>query len=759
MNLQKHMNALLGKKPIAKTISSDELTDLLIDLNDHAGEDQGSNDAFTDLNITINADALNAVTPKSSQALSAINSSEIIHQALMQEDDLTTVVIAPDGTVISPTQTICSFVAGETVSDNITTLSELTTFYARHLDMRGDETEALKSVLMQRVDAHIDHPTGRNFVWTSTMKDGRVLRIRTKYAPTGHLVIFVSDVTEIDNELKLLRLGMRMGTSGYWTFDYNTGKLACSQYIRDILTDAELERTRHSGLLSLVHPDDFDNAAVAFLQAQSSKTQLNGTYLIVTEKFGNMWFNIVGEFQTFSTDGNKSCFVAYINDVTKDVRHRKEIEDVNALSNAKTQFFARMSHEIKTPLNAIVGMTDALMEEIHNDDARETARYISDAANSLDSVLSQTLEHARLSSNKLMLDIMTSDVRDIVRSTCAIFKKQCLDKGLALSVRIADTVPNTVETDPTRLRQCLTNLLSNAVKFTQTGRIDVALALLDNDTPAPRLVLAVKDTGIGMNPKQADNIFMPFAQADETIRRRFGGAGLGMAITRQIVETMKGDIRVKSQPNAGTTIVISMPLKITQEELFQPTSEYMLTLNELNETPLKFNAVKATEPVREPEPEETASKIDSQSLQISKKVSTQTENYSGFDILVVEDNLVNQRVVAKLLTGHVRSIHFAFNGEEALSILERQRFDIIFMDIHMPVKDGIETTLEIRNSGRPYADIVIIALTADPDYQQKRICRNIGMNDTVGKPVRRQDLLDVMERVFTERAAQTENAA
>lgn len=576
------------------------------------------------------------------------------------------------------------------------------------------------------------------------LKDGRSLRFRNQRIETGHFITFLTDVTEEEDRVNLLNRGMLIGTCGYWAFNFKTGKSDFSEYIASILNDQELERARKSGLLSLVHKDDLESASVAFLECKSNRSRMDGQFRIVTEGRGILWVRIIGEFLYTEGDDNPERFVAFINDVTPYVQNRQELDNAQELSRTKSEFLARMSHEIKTPLNAIVGMTDALLDEVHSDEvhsdeARETARYIADAAQSLDSVLSQTLEHARLSSKKLILDVYDSNPKDILQSTAALFKKSCNDKGLALNVSIAPTVPDLIKIDPTRIRQCLTNLLSNAIKFTEKGQIHIALATAARPNGNVDLIFAVKDSGIGMNDIAVKNIFKPFAQADETISRRFGGSGLGMAITSQIIDAMSGKIRVKSGINKGTTVLISVPLNLPDSQV----------------APIKASDKSVRDTASQPLPLIEAPSVPvaavKTSAHVSKKVPIDPTAYSGFDVLVVEDNPINQKVVGKLLAGHIRSVTFAFHGDEALKILKGQTFDVILMDIHMPIKDGIETTLEIRNSGEPWADVVIVALTADPDYQQKRICRNIGMNDTIAKPVRRQDLLDAMERLLKER--------
>jgi len=172
-------------------------------------------------------------------------------------------------------------------------------------------------------------------------------------------------------------------------------------------------------------------------------------------------------------------------------------------------------------------------------------------------------EHERLSTSKIILDEDSVDLHEVVKSTAAMWKKPCIDKGLKLDIRVSADMPKSIMIDSSRLRQCLTNLMSNAVKFTKSGSIVIAVAPMNLETDTPRVLLAVRDTGIGMSPEATENMFKPYQQANTTIHRRFGGSGLGMAITLHIVKAMGGDIKVKSVEGEGSTVAITLPLKVT----------------------------------------------------------------------------------------------------------------------------------------------------------------------------------------------------
>lgn len=398
-------------------------------------------------------------------------------------------------------------------------------------------------------------------------------------------------------------------------------------------------------------------------------------------------------------------------------------ESTNKLSGYVTaDFLARMSHEIRTPLNAIIGMSDSLKDEDLSEEVMEVVKDIEQAAEGLHHLLSRTLDHAKLMSDKMQIDLQYDDVRDVVASSTKLWGPQCSASGIALKTHFDPKLPEQLLLDGFRLQQCLNNLLSNAVKFTKSGRIDVIVKtapVTGNDS----LIIAVKDTGIGMTAEQSKSIFDEFAQADTSISRTYGGTGLGMSITKQLIELMGGKVRVKSELGQGSTFALVLPI-VENVEALEPRDEIITE--------------QVVAPIYKPEREKTEMSDSSEPI----------KPFAGLSVLCVEDNPVNQKVVNRLIGKRVANLTFANNGLEALETLGTMHVDVVLMDIHMPVMDGIEATLEIRGSNEPWANVVIIALTADPDYQQKRICKNIGMDDTIAKPVKREDILEAFDRTL-----------
>ena len=257
----------------------------------------------------------------------------------------------------------------------------------------------------------------------------------------------------------------------------------------------------------------------------------------------------------------------------------------------------------------------------------------------------------------------------------------------------------------------MNNLISNAVKFTPNGNIKVLLTTQQKEGSKPRLIFAVQDNGIGMSKDQQNQIFEAYTQGDKSIAGRFGGTGLGMTITKEIIELMGGTISVRSELGKGSVFILSLPYHKDSEASFEEDCNHLVE-------------------------------------QLLDEAKPEPTNYSKLKILVADDNATNHMVVMSLIESLVAEVHLASDGQEALDILKTTDIDIILMDIHMPVMDGIEATLSIRSSEETWSDVSIIALTADPQYQQKRLCKNIGMDEALAKPVKLSDILEAFDNVL-----------
>ena len=463
-----------------------------------------------------------------------------------------------------------------------------------------------------------------------------------------------------------------------------------------------------------MHPDD-TLAVQAFIDA-------------VTEDSGPQTM----EYRVFSKDGGvvwAETTFSRLNDgsgrilgVSRDVTHRKALEAelkealarAEAAAAAKADFLANMTHELRTPLTAILGFAGVLRQSrtLAAQDARQ-AGLIHDASQTLLGVIGDVLDFSKLEAGAFELDPEPFDPIATARSAAAIVAEQAQAKGLTLTTRIDETAPSLVGDAP-RLRQVLLNFLSNAVKFTRQGGLELALT----HTPHAelcRLRIEVRDTGIGIDEEQIGALFTRFTQADASVSRRFGGTGLGLAISKEIVEAMQGRIGVSSTVGEGSTFWLEADL------------------------PLAGDWTATAEAAAGPE---------------------------GFDrpirALVVEDNAVNRELLTTLLTPFGIEIDTACDGAEAIEAVGRGRYDIILMDMQMPVMDGLTATRRIRDlRDRDAAATPIVAMTANVLPEQVARCREAGMDDHLGKPINLPQLLAAIDRWTTPgaREAAAANAA
>lgn len=349
----------------------------------------------------------------------------------------------------------------------------------------------------------------------------------------------------------------------------------------------------------------------------------------------------------------------------------------------KSEFLANMSHELRTPMNGVLGMLTLLQGTNLDDQQQDYLQVSKNSGELLLSVINDILDFSKIEAGKMDLESLVFEPRVLIRDVVAPLRFVAEEKGLELNVKVDSSIPSVIWGDPTRLKQIINNLLSNAIKFTEQGVVQIHV-LAD----AEYYQIRIKDSGLGMSEHHVSKIFEAFGQADSSITRTHGGTGLGLTITSSLVRMMKGDIQVESKLGAGSTFSVILPLKKANDD----------ELNSLNE--IKHGLFFSREP-----------------------------------ILLVEDNLVNQRVALYLLEEANLNVTCANNGLEALKLLEDNNFSLILMDLQMPVMDGIEATKKIRMFDSPIKDIPIIAMTAHASVEHIQECLEIGMNAHTTKPI------------------------
>ena len=552
--------------------------------------------------------------------------------------------------------------------------------------------------------------------------DGRIVKAHVIYTEDAHIVLTLEDVTRERAHKTLLDIAFATGDAGWWSYEVATNTFEFSDSVLGRLSDDEVSTVRTSGLWAIVERDDIPGIMAKWSWALNNpeEDRLDITYRVTTERDGTMWQRSIMNIQR-DEEGRPTRVTAFVRDNTRDVAREAELVEAREAASAKTEFLARMSHEIRTPLNAVIGLCDLLEEDYALEpEVAEIVASIDAAADGLHHLLSQTLDHAKLVADKVEIETAPTDARALLTEVERLWTPQARVKGLALVSQSSDDVPDTLPLDEFRVRQCLNNLVSNAVKFTETGGVRLE-ADLQGHGEGCVLRMRVADTGIGMDEAALASVFAPFEQAERSTTRRFGGTGLGMTITDQLARLMGGRVEVVSAPGRGTVFTLTLPAAHARPE-----------------------------PVPEPEPvsDPAAEAAPAEATPAEGAEPSPYEPFRGLRVLCVEDAEMNRSLIKRLLDGIVGTLSFAEDGREALAELDMAQYDVILMDIHMPVMDGIETTIAIRNSEKAYANVVIIALTADPDYQHTRICRNLGMDDAISKPVRRREILEAFERSF-----------
>ena len=419
--------------------------------------------------------------------------------------------------------------------------------------------------------------------------------------------------------------------------------------------------------------------------AESIAYKKNGEIIEVKENAHIVW-DRNGEIKYF--EGN----IVDITEIKQIEKLKQEREAAEAANKIKSEFLANMSHEIRTPMNAIIGFTDILLDSEEAAERKEYLGIIKNAGNNLLKLINDILDLSKIEADKLDIREENFSITDVINISKDLFIPQAVDKGLEITVDCDSKIPNLVFGDKHRLAQILNNIIGNALKFTEQGSINIICNYKDGVVS-----INIRDTGIGIAPEKQETVFNSFSQADMSTERKYGGTGLGLAISKKLVELLGGQISLESTLGEGTSFTIEIPFGVVEDESLLNNSKAESGIGSIK----PFNSE-------------------------SKKLR----------ILLAEDNKINQTLVSVLLNEMDLHCDIAENGKEALERLEIAPYDLLLLDMQMPVMDGFETIKHIRMD-KKYKNIYVIALTANAMAGDEEKYLDAGCDDYLPKPVDR----------------------
>lgn len=508
--------------------------------------------------------------------------------------------------------------------------------------------------------------------------------------------------------LHRLEVAAEVGALGIWELDLATRTFTADHRLTDMLglLPTSMDH-RISAVLNRIHPEDRDRVQAALETAALLEPPVSVEFRVVLPD--GQTRHILGRAVGLrDREGRAIKLVGADLDITDQKRVQETLQQARdaavAASRAKSDFLANMSHEIRTPMNGVLGMTGLALELATDPVQREYLSLVRSSADSLMGVINEVLDFSKIEAGHMHIEFTDVVLRPWLDEIVRPLQMRAREKGLNFVLDLADDLPAQLRTDGLRLRQILTNLVSNAIKFTAEGGVTVRLHVVGHRPDGEMLLaLDVIDTGIGIAPDKQRLIFEPFSQADGSITRQFGGTGLGLSICHRLCSLLGGSIGLESSLGEGTTFRVRVPV--------------------------------------------TAVPLSSGSSDLPPTTTMNPPPNGPLRILLAEDHPVNQKVAQIMLTKSGHSVELAADGAQAVEAASQGDFDLILMDVQMPVMDGLEATRRIRahegEQQRPR--VTIIAMTANAREEDRQVCLEAGMDDFVSKPIRMATLLEKLQ--------------
>jgi PAS domain S-box-containing protein len=533
----------------------------------------------------------------------------------------------------------------------------------------------------------------------------------------GGLLAVILLVGVLANRLRLSEarweLALRGSMDGIWDYEPLTGRVYLSDRWKEMLGYAPEELANAEDTwVELLHPEDSERAQQTVKDhLEGRSAMLSAEYRMRTKSGGYRWIHSRGKALR-NAEGKAVRMAGSHTDITErkatEEALRTAMAKAEAANRAKSEFLANMSHEIRTPMNAILGMAGLAQRADSSGEREECLEQMTKSAESLLELLTQILDLSRVEAGRLELESVPFSVEDCMGTLITTFSVVARQKRLDFRVKCDPDIPGLVLGDPLRVRQILYNLTGNALKFTESGSVTVTSRLRRREEDHIVLEFSVQDTGIGIPAEKLELIFGAFHQADGSSTRQYGGSGLGLTICRNLAEAMGGRIEVESREGIGSRF--------------------------------SFTARFGTD---------TGSAAAGADNHPAEDAATEA---SGLRILVAEDNAVNQKLMERLLVKEGQSPVVAGDGQQALELAGREEFDLILMDLHMPVLDGLKATQRIRERERGrQRRVAIWAVTAAAAASDRKACEEAGMDGFLTKPVHLAKLREILRRVSKER--------